>query len=165
MKGMYMTTTAQTELLQLVTFRLGEEEYAVNVTQVQEIVRLTSITAVPRSPNFVEGVINLRGRIVPVVDLAKRLDLPTRERTNLSRIVITQVENRTIGMRVDAVSEVLRLDPGLIDPPSDLLKDGRRDDYFVGVGKYDDRLLILLDLPKVLTSEDTAALAGVGAES
>lgn len=148
-------------LVQWVTFRLGEEEYAVDVAQVQEIVRLVSITPVPRSPDHVEGVINLRGRIVPVVDLALRLGLPKRERTSASRIVITQVGDRTVGMLVDAVSEVLRLPASQIEAAPDLLKASLSHDFFTGVGKLEERLLILLDLPRVLSREDERALAGL----
>lgn len=155
--------TDSVSLVQWVTFRLGEEEYAVDVAQVQEIVRLVAITPVPRAPAHVEGVINLRGRIVPVVDLAMRLGLPKRDRTTATRIIITQVGDRTVGMLVDAVSEVLRLPSSAIEGAPDLLKASLNHDFFTGVGKLEERLLILLDLPRVLSREDEAALAGVSA--
>lgn len=158
---MSMGTEGVGTLVQLVTFRLGDEEYAVDVAQVQEIVRLVAITPVPRAPEHVEGVINLRGRIVPVVDLAVRLGLPKRERSASSRIVITQVGERTVGMLVDAVSEVLRLSTSAIEAAPDLLKASLSHDFFTGVGKIEERLLILLDLPRVLSREDEVALAGL----
>lgn len=158
------TAEAQSNLLQLVSFRIGQEEYAVNVADVQEIVRLTTITAVPRAPRYVEGVVNLRGRIVPVVDLALRIGLPSQPRTSQSRIVITEIRGQTVGMRVDAVSEVLRLDPNRIEPPSDLLRRSVSEECFMGVGKYEDRLIILLDLHRVLSNADGRSItAGVEA--
>lgn len=155
-----MTTTVDTqaEVLQLATFRLGAEEYAVNVAQVHEIVRLSAITSVPRAPHFVEGVINLRGRIVPVIDLAKRFALPARERTKSTRIIITELDGRTVGMLVDAVTEVLRLPGSAIEPAPELLTTGISQDYIMGIGKLDARLLILLDLPRVLSRGDAEAL-------
>ena len=156
-------TPGQSELLQLVTFRLGGEEYAVNVAQVQEIVRLTTITAVPRSASYVEGVVNLRGRIVPVIDLACRFGLPRRERSKTSRIVITEVGGRTVGMLVDAVSEVLRLASSAIDPTPEMLQEGISADFITGIGKLEGRLLIMLDLPRVLSAQDEAELTAATA--
>ena len=149
----------QGELRQLVTFRLGDEEYAVDVGQVQEIVRLTSITAVPRSASYVEGVVNLRGRIVPVIDLAGRFGLARRPRSKASRIVITEVGGRTVGMLVDAVSEVLRLEASAIDPTPEMLQAGIQADFITGIGKLEGRLLIMLDLPRVLCGQDETELA------
>ena len=156
-------TTARESVLQLATFRLGSEEYAVCVSQVQEIVRLTAITAVPRSPRYVEGVINLRGRIVPVIDLAKRFELTPRDRTKATRIIIIEVEGRTIGMLVDAVTEVLRLEAGAIEPAPDMLQGGVSAEYVTGIGKLDCRLLIMLDLPRVLSRQEAEALAMIEA--
>ncbi len=158
-------TTGPNELLQLVTFRLGDEEYAVNVAQVQEIVRLTTITAVPRSASHVEGVVNLRGRIVPVIDLACRFGLARRERSKTSRIVITEVGGRTVGMLVDAVSEVLRLASSAIDPTPEMLQEGIHADFITGIGKLDGRMLIMLDLPRVLSVQDEAELAAASAHA
>lgn len=160
-----MTTAVQAMLLQLVSFRLGDEEFAVNVGQVQEIVRLTTITAVPRSPDFVEGVINLRGRIVPVIDLAKRFGMPGRARSKVTRIIITEVEGRTVGMLVDAVNEVLRLDAVAIDSACEVLRHHVSADYITGIGKLEGRLLIMLDLNCLLTREETHTLADTAAEA
>jgi purine-binding chemotaxis protein CheW len=156
-----MTTAVQASLLQLVTFRLGEEEFAVNVGQVQEIVRLSTITAVPRSPSYVEGVVNLRGRIVPVIDLARRFGLPSGERTKTTRIVITEVEGRTVGMLVDAVSEVLRLESTAIEAAAEVLKTDVNTEYITGIGKADGRLLIMLDLNRLLSRDEAGAIGGV----
>lgn len=147
--------------VQLVTFHLGPEEYAVGVEQVQEIVRYSTITPVPRAPAFVEGVFNLRGRIVPVVDLAKRLGLRVREGAGPSRIIVTQIAGRTVGMAVDAVDEVLLLREDAVEPASAVLKDGGNAEFFVGIGKLGERLLLMLDLPKVLAPHEEASLAAM----
>lgn len=148
-----------------VACRLGDEEYAVEVSHVQEIVRPTAITAVPRAPHYVEGVLNLRGRVVPVVDLARRFGMPARERTKATRIVITQMDARTVGMLVDAVSEVVRLGPDQISPAPDLARSGLNAEFFTGVGQANGRLLILLDLPRVLSKQEGDELPGGEAEA
>jgi purine-binding chemotaxis protein CheW len=150
---------------QVATFKLGAEEYAVNVAQVQEIVRLSTLTKVPRSPAYVEGVVNLRGRIVPVVDLARRFELAGQERTKATRVIITAVGGRTVGMLVDAVTEVLRLPDDAVDAAPQLLQDGARAEFVTGIGKIDGRLLIMLDLARVLSKEDAAEVAELTADS
>ncbi|HXI10918.1 MAG TPA: chemotaxis protein CheW, partial [Thermodesulfobacteriota bacterium] len=93
------------EVLQLVTFRLGNEEFSLDILKVQEIIRHMDLTRVPKTPDFVDGVINLRGRVIPVLDLRKRFGLPKDENTNETRIIVVDVDNRTVGLKVDAVSE------------------------------------------------------------
>src|SRR3990170_5348643 len=127
------------EVLQLVTFRLGNEEYSLDILSVQEIIRHMELTRVPRTPEFVDGVINLRGRVIPVLDLRKRFGLPSGERTNETRIIVVDVDNKTVGLKVDAVSEVLRLPADTVEPPPSLVT-GMESDYIKGVGKLDGRL-------------------------
>ncbi len=134
--------------LQLVVFALGNEEYGVPVGQVQEIIRMADITHVPKAASFVEGVINLRGRVIPIVDLKKLFDLPERARDEASRIVVVEVGGQTVGMTVDNVSEVLRLPASAIDPPPAVA--GGDSGYLIGVGKLGERLLMLLDLEKLV---------------
>jgi purine-binding chemotaxis protein CheW len=152
-------THAADGLLQLVAFRLGPEEYAVDVANVQEIVRLTTITAVPRSAPHVEGVVNLRGRVVPVIDLAKRFGMPASPRAKTTRIVITTRAGRTVGILVDAVSEVLRLSPAAVAPPPEALTIGLGEAYVTGIGQLEGRLLFMLDLARVLDAEDAVESA------
>ncbi len=154
---------------QLVTFRLGEEQFGVPIGAVQEIVRLPDVTPVPEAPWFVEGVINLRGRIIPVIDLGRRLRLPDRPRTRKTRILIVETDRRQVGLIVDAASEVLRLPPNAVEPPPPMIS-GIGVEYITGVGKLGDSLLVLLDLGKVLHPEDlrraeTAGLAAEGARA
>lgn len=148
------------EVLQLVTFRLGNEEFSLDILRVQEIIRHMDLTRVPRTPEFVEGVINLRGRVIPVLDLRKRFGLPADEKTNETRIIVVDVDNRTVGLKVDAVSEVLRLPADTVEPPPAIVT-GAESDYIKGVGKLDGRLLILLDVEKILTRTERDALGNV----
>lgn len=140
--------------IQLVVFRLGREEYAVSILQVQEIKRITEITRVPHSPDYIKGVMNLRGSVLPVIDLKKRLNLPPKEYTDDTRIIIIKVEDINVGMIVDAVSEVTTIDQNNIEPPQ-VVVGGIAADYLSGVGKLENRLLILLN---------TDAIVGMGQE-
>ncbi|MBC7190081.1 chemotaxis protein CheW [Candidatus Aerophobetes bacterium] len=137
---------------QLVSFKIENEEFGINIEEVQEIIRLPEITRVPQAPFFVEGVINLRGNILPVIDLRKRFDLEATQKTGATRIVVTNVDNKTTGIIVDSVSEVLRLPKDAIEPPPPIVA-GIEAKYLRGIGKLNDgkRLLILLNLREILT--------------
>lgn len=140
--------------IQLVVFKLGREEYGVSILQVQEIKRITEITRVPHSPDYIKGVMNLRGSVLPVIDLKKRLNLPQQDYTDDTRIIIIKVEDIIVGMIVDAVSEVTTIDQSNIEPPQAVV-GGIAADYLSGVGKLENRLLILLN---------TDAIIGIGQE-
>lgn len=147
------------EVLQLVTFRLGNEEYSMDILKVQEIIRHMDLTRVPRTPDFVDGVINLRGRVIPVLDLRKRFGMPADEKTDETRIIVVDVDNSVVGFKVDAVSEVLRLPADTVEPPPTIVK-GAESDYIKGVGKLDNRLLILLDVARILSKSERDAIGG-----
>jgi len=135
----------------LVTFNLGEE-YGVPISQVQEIVRVGGITMVPNSPSYMEGVINLRGRVLPVLNLRKRLGLSDKEMSKASRIVVTEIGSKVIGLLVDVVSHVIKIPPQYVEPaPEEVLEVDT--DYITGVGKLNDKMIILLDLEKLLRRE------------
>ncbi|MBI5641600.1 MAG: chemotaxis protein CheW [Nitrospirae bacterium] len=135
----------------LVTFNLGEE-YGVPINQVQEIVRVGGITMVPNSPSYMEGVINLRGRVLPVLNLRKRLRISSGKISKASRIVVTEVGSKVIGLLVDAVSHVIKVPAGFVESaPEEVLEVDT--DYITGVGKLNGRLIILLDLEKLLRRE------------
>lgn len=140
-------------LLQLVTFSIDEEEFGVNILKVQEIIRIMEITRVPRSPEFVEGVINLRGRVIPIVDLRRRFGLAAIAHDKDTRIIVIELNSLVVGFIVDAVSEVLRIPADTVEPTPPVAA-GVDSEYISGVGKLQDRLLILLDLDKLLTAED-----------
>ncbi len=145
------------EFSQFVTCRVDGEEFAVDILSVQEIIRMVDITRVPKAPPFVEGVINLRGRIIPVLDLRRRLGIAEGERTAQSRIVVVTVRGRVVGLVVDSVSEVLRIPKSAMEPaPS--LGSSIGAEFIQGVGRLDDRLLTLLDLKRLLLTADTAVM-------
>ena len=135
--------------MQLVVFKLGREDYGVSILQVQEIKRMMDITRVPNSPDYIKGVINLRGSVLPVLDLKKRLALPPGDYTDNTRIIIIKVEDITVGLIVDAVSEVTTLAGESIEPPNTVV-GGVSAQYLSGVGKQDDKLLILLNLAAIV---------------
>ncbi|XXJ19560.1 chemotaxis protein CheW [Desulfovibrio caledoniensis] len=148
------------ELTQLVTFSIGDEEFGVNILQVQEIIRTMEITHVPRAPEFVEGVINLRGKVIPIVDMRRRFGLRSKEHDKYTRIIVIEIDMIIVGFVVDSVSEVLRIPANSVQPPPPVVA-GMDSDYIDGVGKLDDRLLILLDLDSLLDNEEKEALGTV----
>ena len=150
--GLFEKESRGSELCQLVTFVLGQEEFAVDISSVREINRMLQITSVPQAPECVHGIINLRGRIIPVIDLSKVFNWPPVQLNQNSRIIVVEVRGRTLGFTVDRVNEVMRLDRSLIEPAPDM---GNQIDraYVEGVGKMNDRLVILLNLGVLFSSD------------
>ncbi|MEE8389443.1 MAG: chemotaxis protein CheW [Anaerolineae bacterium] len=148
---------------QLVVFNLANEDYGVDIAAVDSIIKMQQITTVPQAPGFVEGITNLRGDVLPVIDLRKRFGLPVEENTKDARIVNVEVDGIKVGMVVDAVSEVLRVPEEDIEPPSPIVTSVDSS-FITGIAKVDDgpgtpgRLIILLDLGKVLSTEEQADL-------
>lgn len=147
------TKRDQEELLQLVSFKIGDEEFGVDILSVQEINRMSQITKVPNTPDFIEGVINLRGRIIPVIDLRVKLGMTRKDHGKNTRIVVVELKGQTIGFIVDEVSEVLRIPKDITEAPPDMV-GGVNSDYITSIGKLEDRLLILLDLEKILSTSE-----------
>ena len=146
-------------LMQLVGFIIGKEYFGVDILMVQEIIRAAPITAVPNSPEFVEGVINLRGSIIPVIELRKRLNLFIKDsKPEDSWILILNIEGRVTGFIVDSVTEVLKIDEDTIEPPPDIVVAGLESQYIRGVCKIDEKLLILLDFDRILLVEEVKKL-------
>lgn len=142
--------------LQLVVFGIGKELYGLGINSVQEIVRVPDVTEVPDAPAFLEGVINLRGKVIPVVDLRKRLRLPGKEKTKSTRVLVTENETSTrgqVGLLVDSVSEVRKVRPEAVEEPPEMVS-AVGVEYITGVAKVDERLIILLDLKRILNVED-----------
>lgn len=139
--------------LQLVVFSMAREHYGVSIESVHEIVKVPDITEVPDAPGYLVGVINLRGKIVPVVDLRRRLRLQGIDRTKSSRVLITENDGRLVGLLVDAVSEVLKVPPDAVEAPPEMIASVGVE-YITGVVKMESRLIILLDLKIVLSIED-----------
>ncbi len=143
--------------IQMVVFSIGKELYGVGIDAVHEIVKVPDITEVPDAPAFLEGVINLRGKIIPVVDLRKRMRLDSKEKTKTSRVLITENEGRLVGLLVDAVSEVLKIQPESVEAPPEMISSiGVQ--YITGVAKVQGRLIILLDLKRVLSVDDMSTI-------
>ncbi|CUH96110.1 hypothetical protein P22_2198 [Propionispora sp. 2/2-37] len=135
--------------VQMVAFKLGREEYGIDILQVQEIKKMTDITRVPHTPDYIKGVMNLRGSVLPVIDLKTRLGLMDQEYTDDTRIIIVKVDEIAVGMIVDAVSEVLAISQEQIEAPQESV-GGVSTDYLSGVGKMENRLLILLNLEAII---------------
>lgn len=147
-------------LIQLVTFKIAHEEFGVDILKVQEIIRMLPITKVPNAPPFVEGVINLRGKVIPVIDMRKRFGMAACAHDSHTRIKVMDLQGQVVGFVVDAVSEVLRIKESTVEPPPPVVA-GIGSEYMRGVGKLEDRLLILLDLDKLLSENELNSLAGV----
>lgn len=148
------------DLLQLVSFRVGAEEFGLDILRVQEIIRLQQLTRVPASPGFMDGVINLRGKVIPVISLRKLFGLADMAYDKQTRIVVVEVKGSVLGFIVDSVSEVLRIPAATVEPPPRLGKVER--EYVSGVGRLDDRLLILLNLERLMSSSEQAYLDAPG---
>ncbi|MBC7086545.1 MAG: chemotaxis protein CheW [Methanomethylovorans sp.] len=146
------------DLLQLVIFKLGGEEFGVDIMAVQEIIKMPVITAIPQAPEYVEGVINLRGKIIVVVNLGKKFNIFSSEKNDEYKVIVVELEKQVIGMMVNSVSEVLRIPVNSVDPAPEIITSGMSANYIQGVGKLDNRLLILLDLRKVLSDHETEEL-------
>lgn len=150
------------EFCQLVTCQVAQEEFAFDILSVQEINRWVEITRVPKAPPFVEGVINLRGRIVPVLNLRLRFGLPPAQRTLQTRIVVVTVQGRMVGLIVDSVAEVIRIPKDAIQPPPSLGSTPGAE-FTRGVGKINNRLLTFLDLHRLLIPGEAGGMEGIKA--
>lgn len=161
-----ITDRSTDALLQLVTFKVAEEEYGVDILSVQEIIRHTGITKVPSAPAFVEGILNLRGKVIPIIDMRKRFGLAAKQPDQQTRIVVFALGSGVMGCLVDSVSEVLRLPSSMVDAAPAVVS-GVDSQYIRGVGRLGDerdgRLLILLDSERVLSVEELESLQGQAA--
>ncbi len=159
-----ITTTEPTGSMQLVSFHLADEVYGIEITKVREIILMCDITQVPQTPHYVKGLINLRSTVIPVIDLRARFGLTESELTSESRIMVVNVGNKTVGIIVDGVDEVLRISSDQIAPaPPTVASVGN--EYLNGLVKLEDALLILLDIDNLLGEEGSEALETVMAEA
>jgi purine-binding chemotaxis protein CheW len=163
-----MSASGVTEAGQYLTFRLGQETFAIEVAKVREVLDLAPITAIPRTPEFMSGVINLRGSVVPVVDLRLCFEMAKTESTRNTCIVVAEVvleeEATVIGALADSVEEVIDLEPEQIQPPP-RIGTQIRTDFIRGMGKRDAQFIMILDIDRVFAAEDLAALRGQETET
>ena len=148
------------DLKQFISFSIGEEEYGLELLRVKEVIRIREITWLPKAPSFVKGIINLRGDVIPIIDLRDKFGLEAKEATAMTRVIVVEVEERMIGMVVDSASQVVRIPADQIDPPPPML-GGFSQEFITGVGKLDDKLIILLNTDAILTMEEINALSTI----
>jgi purine-binding chemotaxis protein CheW len=141
---------------QMVLFELGSEIYGLDIATVHEIIRMQPITKVPKAPFYVEGVINLRGKVIPVIDMGKRFGLEKVENNKNNRIVVVNIQDTILGIIVDAVTEVIRIPMDSIEPVSDIIT-AANSDYLLGIAKLADKMVILLELDKLLSGDNILA--------
>jgi purine-binding chemotaxis protein CheW len=147
------------ELRQFISFSVGEEEYGMELMRVKEVIRVRETTWLPRAPSFVKGIINLRGDVIPIIDLRDKFGLEPREATAMTRVIVVEVEGRLMGMVVDSASQVVRIPEDQIEPSP--VHGSFSQDFISGVGKRDDTLIILLNADAVLTIEEREALGSL----
>jgi len=148
------TNAAHTDMLQFVTFNLGKQKYAIDILKVQEINNLKEITPIPNAQAYLEGAINLRGKVIPVLNLRRRLHLEDQALTDLSKIVIVDLNGLVLGMIVDSVSDVLRLPSETVEPAPPVVTGKSRSDFVLGIAKLSDMLVIILDMDKMIDRTD-----------
>lgn len=138
------------ELLQLVSFNVGKEEYAINIHNIQSIIRMVELTKIPNSPEFIIGVINLRGQVIPIIELSLKLGLKNNEYGKNSRFIIVEFKNTVIGFLVDNVNEVLRIPSNMLDEIPDIISETNKENIS-SVIKLDNRLILLLDIDSLIS--------------
>ncbi|HOD16353.1 MAG TPA: chemotaxis protein CheW [Spirochaetota bacterium] len=144
---------AEGAIIQLVSFVLDDVEYGVDILAVHEILRFPEITRLPNTPNFIIGVINLRGNVIPVVDVRRRFGFPRAKVTDLTRIIVIETNDKLVGLMVDNVHQVVRITQNNVDPPSELI-EGVSEKYIWGIGRLKDRLIVILNLANILFLEE-----------
>ncbi|GFO61543.1 chemotaxis protein CheW [Geomonas silvestris] len=149
----------QNELIQLVSFNLGAEEYAVEVLKVREIIRMTAITHIPNTPPSIEGIINLRGKVIPIVSLRSRFNMMESDTDQHTRIMVMDIDGKLMGFIVDGVSEVIRISSGEIQPSPAMAAGGMDQDFICGVIQRGEQLLLMLQLDRMFSGEEQDAFS------
>jgi purine-binding chemotaxis protein CheW len=151
---------SSSELIQLVSFNLDQEEYGVDVLKVREIIRMPNVTRVPNTPHYIEGVINLRGKVIPIISMRKKFSLCDKDNDKQTRIMVMDMDGELMGFIVDSVSEVIRISETEIQPPPPVVNGGVDQICLSGVINRDDRLLVLLELEKAFSLEERSSFSG-----
>jgi purine-binding chemotaxis protein CheW len=142
----------------LLCFYLADKEYAVSIENVREVRRVKQVTPIPKSLDFIEGVVSLRGRVIPIINLRKKLGLPSIKNTSFNRVLITESNDHILGIAVDSVVGVISIDKVNIEPPDDVLK---KCEYLIGLGKIAKRLILIIDIEKLLSGEEKSGILEV----
>lgn len=148
------------ELRQFISFSVGDEEYGLELLRVKEVIRVREITWLPKAPSFVKGIINLRGDVIPIIDLRDKFGLEAKDATAMTRVIVTEVAGKLMGMVVDSASQVVRIPVDQIDPPPAVL-GGFSEEFITGVGKIEDKLIILLNSDAILTAVERTQLGSL----
>ncbi|MDK2825151.1 MAG: purine-binding chemotaxis protein CheW [Methanolobus sp.] len=163
MEDTFSTSNAAPEdMLQVVVFQLADEEFGIDIMSVKEIIRIPELVQIPQSPDYVEGVVNIRGDIIVALNISNIFNIENKENDHNSRIIVTELEDITVGIMVDSVSEVLRIPYSDIDPAPAILLSGKNSECVEGVGKLDDRLLLLIDSKKILGKDEQLSIVESG---
>jgi purine-binding chemotaxis protein CheW len=147
------------EVKQLISFIVGAEEYGLELLRVKEVIRMRQITWLPKAPSCVKGIINLRGDVIPIIDLRERFGLVVLEQTAMTRVIVVEVEGRLVGMVVDSASQVVRLPADQFDPPPPVVGAASQD-FITAVGKMGDKLVIMIDVDRILNAEEMNQITG-----
>jgi purine-binding chemotaxis protein CheW len=147
------------EVKQLISFTVGAEEYGLELLRVKEVIRMRQVTWLPKAPACVKGIINLRGDVIPIVDLRERFGLQSTEHSAMTRVIVVEVEGKPVGMVVDSASQVVRVPADQFEPPPPMLGMAARG-FITGVGKLDGKLIITIDVDRILSSEEMSQIAG-----
>jgi purine-binding chemotaxis protein CheW len=147
------------EVKQLISFTVGAEEYGLELLRVKEVIRMRQITWLPKAPSCVKGIINLRGDVIPIVDLRERFGLPAQDHTSMTRVIVVEVEGRPVGVVVDSASQVVRVPADQFDPPPPVMGAGSAE-FITAVGKMDGKLVIMIDVDRILSTEEMSQISG-----
>jgi purine-binding chemotaxis protein CheW len=161
-KEVHMTANKEqivAEVKQLISFTVGAEEYGIELLRVKEVIRMRQITWLPKAPACVKGIINLRGDVIPIVDLRDRFGLKSIEHTAMTRVIVVEVDGRHVGMTVDSASQVVRVPADQFDPPPPMMGEAARD-FITGVGKIDGKLIIMIDAERILSIDEMNEISG-----
>jgi purine-binding chemotaxis protein CheW len=143
---------------QLISFTVGAEEYGLELLRVKEVIRMRQITWLPKAPSCVKGIINLRGDVIPIIDLRERFGLASQEKSAMTRVIVVDVEGKSVGMVVDSASQVVRVPADQFDPPPSVMGAESRD-FITAVGKLGEKLIIMIDIDRILSTEELSQIA------
>lgn len=143
--------------MQIVCFKIGNEEYGIEILKVQEILKLPKITALPKAADFIMGVIDLRGKVLPIIDLSKRFDIDHPNSTDTKRAIVVSIQGKEIGLAIDSVSHVIRVNSTDIEPPPPIVK-GISGRYIVGIAKINQEFVVILDINHIFSTDEIASI-------